>query len=439
MNLGPYRDESPPSRQRLPNGAVLLTVPVPAAQALALGVWVRLGTQDEPAGLGGLSHFLEHIVFKGSVSRSAYDLARAFDAVGAAVDAFSTKDHVAFTVKVLPEYFETAAVLLADMLLRPALDPEMIALEQEVVCEEIQEASDTPEDRLHDAFAARVYGAHPRSRPILGSRESVLGFDAALLRREHARVFAGPNLVVALAGALPAGAPALLASLFGEAPPGEAPPGRAAGAAPAGPAAAAAAAAAGPAPAPPPPAPAGGRLELKSPIVQTYFEFGNLACSYRDADRIPLFVLANVLGGGMSSRVFQAVREREGLAYTVYTYSDMGRDTGLVSCAGSCSPGKAARLEEVVREEYARLLREGVAEDELANNRAQIKSQLIFSLEGVTNQMSRAAKNEIFYGRFVPVAELVDQIDGLDRRALARCAAAYFDPARLVIATHGPA
>lgn len=453
MNLGPYRDESPPSRQRLANGAVLLTVPVPAAQALALGVWVRLGTQDEPPGLGGLSHFLEHIVFKGSVSRSAYDLAQAFDAVGAAVDAFSTKDHVAFTVKVLPEYFETAAGLLADMLLRPALDPEMIALEQEVVCEEIQEASDTPEDRLHDAFAARVYGAHPRSRPILGSRESVLGFDAGVLRREHARVFAGPNLVVALAGALPRGAPDRLASLFGEAPPGEAPPSAVAGAgsAPSETAAAAAAAtaaaaaaagkpaAAGLAPAPSPPPPAGGRLELKSPIVQTYFEFGNLACSYRDADRIPLFVLANILGGGMSSRVFQAVREREGLAYTVYTYNDMGRDTGLVSCAGSCSPGKAARLEKVVREEYARLLREGVAEDELANNRAQIKSQLIFSLEGVTNQMSRAAKNEIFYGRFVPVAELVDQIDGLDRRALARCAAAYFDPARLVIATHGPA
>jgi predicted Zn-dependent peptidase len=257
-------------------------------------------------------------------------------------------------------------------------------------------------------------------------------------------VFAGPNLVVALAGALPRGAPDLLASLFGEAPPGAAPAGLAggAGSAPSGPAAAEAAGeppAAGLAPAPSPPPPAGGRLELKSPIVQTYFELGNLACSYRDPDRIPLFVLANILGGGMSSRVFQAVREREGLAYTVYTYNDMGRDTGLVSCAGSCSPGKAARLEVVVRGEYARLLREGVAEEEFANNRAQIKSQLIFSLEGVTNQMSRAAKNEIFYGRFVPVAELVDQIDGLDRRELARCAAAYFDPDRLVIATHGPA
>ncbi|MHB8079049.1 MAG: M16 family metallopeptidase, partial [Candidatus Krumholzibacteriia bacterium] len=195
-----YREETPPSREILPGGAILLSAPLAGAQSVALGLWVRRGTEDEPAGLGGVSHFLEHIVFKGSDRYSALDLARGFDALGASVDAFTTKDHIAFTLRVLPEYLAAAAELMADMTLRPAFDPEMIALEQEVVCEEIQEARDTPEDWLHDAFAARVYGAHPRGLPILGTRESVTGLRAGLLRRQHAAIFAGPNLVLSLSG-----------------------------------------------------------------------------------------------------------------------------------------------------------------------------------------------------------------------------------------------
>jgi predicted Zn-dependent peptidase len=183
---------------------------------------------------------------------------------------------------------------------------------------------------------------------------------------------------------------------------------------------------------------AGTRLDLHSSIVQSYFEIGNRAVSYLHEDRMPILLLSSVLGGSMSSRVFQAVREREGLAYTVYNYSDMGREVGLVSCAGSCSPRKEARLEQVVREEYARVIAEGVPVAELENNRAQLKSQLVFSLEGVVNQMVRAARNEISYGRFVPVAELVDRIDDIGAADLKRCAEVYFAPERLVVATHGP-
>jgi predicted Zn-dependent peptidase len=140
----------------------------------------------------------------------------------------------------------------------------------------------------------------------------------------------------------------------------------------------------------------------------------------------------------MSSRIFQAVREREGLAYTVYNYSDMGRDIGLVSCAGSCSPDKLERLEDVIRMEYFRLSSEGVKLSVLDSNRAQIKSQLIFSLEGVVNQMYRSARNEILYGRFLPVAELVDQIDVVTVDDIVRCAENYFNPDSLLVAVHGP-
>lgn len=430
MNLDPYRNETPPRREELPGGAVLLTAPLPSATAVTLGVWLRRGSQEEEPHLGGVSHFLEHMVFKGTRRRGAFELAAGFDAIGAAVDAFTTKDLVAFTVKVLPEYFETASNLLAEMLLEPAFAPDLTLLEQDVVCEEIQEALDTPEDRLHDAFAARIYGDHPRGRPILGTPELVRSFGPDVLRAHHARLFAPGNLVVSLAGNLGPGFAERVAGLFtGGVPPVPVPPPSPSAVAAARAAAVEVAAQAGPDPL---------RLELTSPIVQTYFEAGNVGVSFAHPDRLAVYLLVNLLGGGMSSRVFQAIREREGLAYTVYNYHDMGRDTGLVSCSGSCSPEKLPRLESVLRQEYRRLLKDGIPQDELDSNKAQLKSQLIFSLDGVSNQMYRAARNEIYYGRFVPVAELVDGIDRCDRDQLMRCAAAWFDPDRLVFAVHGP-
>ncbi len=430
MNFDPYRNETPPLREVLPGGAVLLTTPMATAHAVTLGVWLRTGSQDEPDGLGGISHFLEHMVFKGSTERSAFEIANTFDSMGAAVDAFTTKDAVAFTIKVLPEYFEQVVRLLAEMLLKPAFDPRLVALEQSVVVEEIQEALDTPDDRLHDAFAARLYGKHRRGRPILGSPGAVRSFNPDLLKSNHPRLFSGPNMVISMAGNIHEKFRDVVADCFD---------------------------------APPHPdlddlrfrettaSPAKAAfvdldldeldpfsLEITSPIIQTYFEVGNLGVALGHPDRLPVFLLTNILGGGMSSRIFQAVREREGLAYTVYNYNDMGRDTGLVSCAGSCSPEKLERIVDVISVEYDRLIAEGLRDSEILNNRAQIKSQLIFSLEGMVNKMFRAARNEIYYGRFVPVEELVDKVDSVGGGDLVRCAKSYFDPESLLVATHGP-
>ncbi len=429
MNLDPYRHEKPPRRDILPGGAVLLSTPIRSAHAVTLGVWLRTGSQDERAGRGGISHFLEHMVFKGTQKRSAFDVAYTFDRLGAMVDAFTTKDLVAFTIKVLPEYFREAVELLAEMLQQPLFDPKLVGLEQEVVLEEIQEALDTPEDRLHDAFAARVYGSHARGRPILGLPATVLSFDPAALVETHQTLFAPSNLVIAMAGNIQDGFLDIVTEAFDE----PARPGPEAGK-PAADAVGAAAMIDLEADEKVDPF----HLNLTSPVIQTYFEVGNLGPSFHHPDRIPVFVLTNVLGGGMSSRIFQAVREREGLAYTVYNYNDMGTDTGLVSCAGSCSPDKLARLEDVIRMEYQSVIQEGVKQDELDNNKAQIKSQLIFSLEGTINQMFRAARNEIYYGDFQPVASLVDRIDGVSTDDLVRCAGSYYDPESLLVAVHGP-
>ena len=252
-----------------------------------------------------------------------------------------------------------------------------------------------------------------------------------MLRVEHARLFAPRNLVVSLAGNFTDAFRDRVVGLFGA---GVTPPPEAVAAAVPTPRRAAII---------DPGLDLDGvvdpfRLDLRSPILQTYFEAGNLGISFGHADRLAIYLLVNLLGGGMSSRIFQAIREREGLAYTIYNYHDMGRDTGLVSCSGSCSPDKLGRLEEVLRLEYRLLLRDGVPDAELESNKAQLKSQLIFSLDGVSNQMYRSARNEIYYGRFVPVSELVDGIDSVDRDQLMRCAATWFDPDGLLFAVHGP-
>jgi len=430
MNLDPYRNEIAPRREEIPGGAVLLSLPMRTAHAVTFGVWLRTGSQDEPAGLGGISHFIEHIVFKGTDKHSAFEMAATFDRLGAAVDAFTTKDLVAFTVKVLPEYFTEAVELLAEMLLEPAFAPALVRLEQDVVCEEIQEALDTPEDRLHDAFAARLYGGHSRGRAILGSPAAVRSFDVEILRDFHRRLFHPSSMVLSMAGNIQEGFTETVARLFArpDSPPESNDSDQDQGTA----------------------QPAAAmvdldleivdpfRMDLFSPIIQTYFEVGNLGVGFNHADRVPVYLLTNLLGGGMSSRIFQAVREREGLAYTVYNYNDMGRDIGLVSCAGSCSPDKFERLEDVIRMEYLRLANEGVTEEELDSNRAQIKSQLVFSLEGMVNQMFRSARNEIQYGRFMPVGELVDRIDHVTLDDIVRCAGSYFNSDSLLVAVHGP-
>jgi len=420
VNIGHYQGEQPPRRSILPGGAVLLEVPVVTSKALSLGIWTRRGSTVEGPGCEGVSHFLEHMVFKGSQNRSAYEIAAAFDSMGAAIDAFTTKDMVAFTMKVLPEYFGDAVALLADMLMAPAFEPDAIKLEQEVVCEEIQEVLDTPEDRLHDAYAAHVYDGHPRGNPILGTAESVRSFDEDTLRREHAEVFAAKNLVFSLAGNLQPAHRELVIEAFAGAPTGTA------AATPAAPAA------------PDTSSRQSSELVIQSSVVQTYFEFGNLGLPVDHPDRVSLLMLSNLLGGGMSSRIFQAVREREGLAYTVYNYTDMGPTTGLVSCAGSCSPDKEPRVWDVVNREYRRMLADGPTKAELDSNKAQIKSQVVFALEGVHNQMYRAAKNELFFGRFIPIAELVERVDAVDCEGIIRCAREWFDPDRLVRAVHRP-
>ena len=403
------------------------------AHAVTLGVWLRTGSQDETAGLGGVSHFLEHMVFKGTQQAVGLRVAATFDRLGASVDAFTTKDLVAFTIKVLPEYFERGGGPAgARCCWNPPSTRGWSSWNRTWSARRSRRPWTPPRTACTTPSPAASTAATPAAGPSWARPASVRSFSSGPAARTSTSACSRrPNLVISMAGNILEGFHEIVAETFaGPDRTGPAGPGLCRR----GSRAAAAAAVidldldeADPF-----------RLDLISPIIQTYFEIGNLGIPFHHEDRMPVFLLTNMLGGGMSSRIFQAVREREGLAYTVYNYSDMGRDIGLVSCAGSCSPDKLDRLEDVIRMEYCRLISEGVTAEELENNRAQIKSQLIFSLEGMVNQMFRAARNEIFYGRFLPVSELVDQIDAVGVDDIVRCAETYFNPDSLLVAVHGP-
>lgn len=415
MQLPVLRPETPPERRRLANGSVLLLRPLPEVYGVAVGVVVRTGTRDEADDEGGISHLLEHMVFKGTATRSALELARDMESIGGQLDAYTTKEHTAYTLKVLPPQLEPALAILADMLERSTFPEDQLELEKQVVVEEILSADDSPDDYVHERFNEHLWPAHPLRRPILGTEESVRAIDRATLVRFADRVHRGTNLVVSAAGAIGAAEAERIERAFGFLPGG--PDG-------------ARAIAADPAP--------GVHVHRKKSLSQQYVEIGIPTVDVAHPDRFAISLLSNLLGGGMSSRLFQKVREEEALAYSIYNYTDFHRDTGLLATSFSASRENCQRALDLIAAEYRRLREGDLEETELESNRAQLVSSVVLGMETTTSQMLRAARTEIAYGRFVTVAEILDQIGSVTREDVVRVAEQYLDPTRQTVVGYGP-
>lgn len=409
------RPESAPQRETLDNGSVLLTRALPEVYGVGVAVVIRTGTRDEVEGEGGISHLLEHMVFKGTARRTAFELARDMEALGGQLDAYTTKEHTAYTLKVLPDQLEPALDILADMLEASTFPADQLELEKQVVLEEIFSSDDTPDDFVHERFCEHLWPGHSLRRPILGTEESVRGIDRDTLVDFHRRVHRGRNLVIAAAGAIGPREEELVSRAFGFAG-GEVERDAEKE----------------------PPASPGVWCHRRAELSQQYVEIGVPALATEHPDRYAAALLSNILGGGMSSRLFQRVREEEGLAYGIYNYVDSYRDTGLLSTAFSSSRDKCQRALDLVAEEYARLRRGDLDEEELASNKAQLVSSVVLGMESVLSQTLRLARTEIAYGRFVPVAEIVARIDEVDREDVVRLADQLLDPARQTVVGYGP-
>jgi predicted Zn-dependent peptidase len=377
-------------REVLPNGIVVLTERMPHVKSASIGVWVRVGSRDETEDAAGLSHFMEHMLFKGTDRRSAEEIAKAIDAVGGTLDAFTSRESTCFHAKVLGEHLPLAVDILADAFLHSRLDPEHIDRERQVVLQEIKMVDDTPDDLVHDLFAEAIWGDHPVARPILGRKERILVLTHADLRLHKARFYQPDRTIVAAAGDLEHDRVVdLLLRAF------EGFDGRSAGTDFGGPVPRSAV-----------------RIEERE-TSQLHLCVGVEGLPYGHKDRYALYLLNAILGGSMSSRLFQEIREKRGLAYSVYSYHASYRDCGLLVIYAGTNPEWSSEVVELIRSECGRLRDEPIDPRDFQQAKDQLKGNLLLGLEGTSSRMTRLAKMEIYFQRNHELDEIIAGIDGV--------------------------
>jgi predicted Zn-dependent peptidase len=416
MNPAHFSHREDISKVALPSGATLICQEVPDALSVSLGIWVRSGSRDEGELEHGITHFLEHMVFKGTKRRSALDIALTMDRIGGQLDAFTTKELTCFMARVLAEYFDNALDLLSDLVAEPVLDETLLETERHVVIEEIQGVKDDPEDLIHDLASAEIFGDHPLGRPILGTESSVSSFSSAMLQDYLGRRYTAPNLVIAVAGPM---THAEVQQRVGERFSIRGGERLARG---------------------PLAAPEATRRLLHKPrdLNQQHIWLGRTALGSMDDDRYCLLLLGTLLGGSMSSRLFQAIREEAGLAYSVFSFSDFASDTGLLATYMAVSPERCGEAIDRTLAEFLRIIEKGCAQQELNDTKMQLKGHLLLAMESITARMNRLARNEIIEGRFVGIGELVGRVDDVSTEDIQDLAARFLDPTQLTLVSLGP-
>jgi len=386
---------------RLENGLTILTDRMAGVRSATLGFFFRTGARFEPAELNGISHFIEHAVFKGTKKRTALEIAVEQDRLGGNFDAFTTHEETGFAIKVIDDQVEAAFDLIADMLIDPSFDEKELESEQRVIIEEMKMTEDSPEDFLGEIFSEAFFPGHPLGVNIAGTPQTVESFDSETTRKYHEKTFTARNLVITAAGNIDHGRITELASRsFDISANGQNQPNS--------------------------PIPT-----LAAPIVirenknleQAHLVIATPFVSARDERRYAADLLANILGGGTSSRLWQKIREERGLAYSVGTSAAMYLDCGVFSIFAGTSPEQTGEVVDISVEELRAVVRDGVREDELDLAKAQARASILLSLEDSAARSAAMAQSEMTYGRQIPVEETLARIDAVtadDASELAR-------------------
>jgi predicted Zn-dependent peptidase len=405
-------------RTELPNGLTVLSEFMPGVRSVAFGAWVRAASLHELPEQMGVSHLLEHMVFKGTERRTAKQLALELEVLGGSLDAYTSKEHTVYQARVLAEHLDVAADVVGDLLFHPTLRSKDLALERKVVLEEIGMVDDTPDDLVFERHNELLWGGHPYGFPILGTRETVKSLGVKHLRELHDRAYHPGQIVVAAAGAVDH--QQLLETLERT---GwlrvEARSSERLTVAPAIPR-------------------APDRSHVPREGAQTHLVLGTTAPPHRDPRRHALVLLSTVLGGGMSSRLFQQVREELGLAYSVYTFHEIYADTGVHGVYVATAPETAGQALEAIERELAKVAAEGIPEEELLQGKSQLKGQLTLSLESVTNRMYRAAEVVLCEEPYRTLDVMLAEIDSISAEEVAAVAREFFAPERQTVLTLGP-
>ena len=399
------------------NGVTVLSEAIPGVRSVAVGIWVRTASAHENAVTMGVSHLLEHMVFKGTARRTARDIALELETRGGALDAYTSRDHTSYQARVLDEDLPRALDVLTDLVRNPVLRDSDLALERRVVLEEISTLEDTPDDMVFDLHANALWPDHPYGYPIIGTRETVGRLGTSELRDLHLRAYHPRHVVIAAAGSLHHEVLLKLLAKCGwftfEA---------------------------GPEPRTVEPVPPGTRGErrVQRDTAQMHVVLGTDTFPYGDHRRYSLLLLGTVLGGGMSSRLFQRVREELGLAYAIHTFQAFYQRAGVAGVYVGTHPSTAEQAVETIRQELARLAREGLVGSQLTEAAQQVKGQLTLGLESPAARMYRLATLALYGEPYRTIDQMLAEIDGVREADIAAVAEEFYAPERQTVVWLGP-
>ena len=401
-------------RDVLPNGLRIVTERMPHVRSVSVGVWLARGSRHESEAQGGIAHFVEHMLFKGTTTRTAEDIAQTVDSIGGQMDAFTAKEYASYYFKVLDEHLPLAVEVLSDIVTNPAFADDDLGREKKVVLEEIKMVEDTPDDLVHELFTENLWPGHPLGRPILGTKETVESFTPEGLRQYFANVYAAPNLIVSAVGNIEhARVRDLVERAFAglsetgeqrrEAPPQVVP----------------------------------STVIRNKDLEQSHVCLGTGSYRQDHAERYSSYVLNTILGGSMSSRLFQNVREKRGLAYAVFSGLSAYRDAGSMTIYAGCANGTVGELIDVVIGEIRRMKDEPLPDSELRRAKDHLKGSLMLNLESTSSRMSHLARQEIYFDRQFGLDETLEGVERVTSDDVQRVARDLFRDSSLAATVLG--
>lgn len=399
----------------LPNGVRVVSETVPYVQSVSVGLWVGVGSRDESEPVRGITHFIEHMLFKGTPTRSARTIAEEIESRGGMLNAFTDKEYTCYYAKALSEHVEIVMDVLSDMLIHSLLDPQEIAREKNVVLEEIKRYKDQPEDTVHDIFAQTLWKNHPLGRPIIGTSRTVSSLTREHIQEYMQTHYTPDKIVVSVAGNVAHAEVVELASRFLGGISG------------------------------PPyrrrvrkPQPSGVSKTVRRRTEQVHFCLGGQGFGQREDDRWVLTIIDSVLGGNMSSRLFQEIREKRGLAYAIGSYAVSYSEGGIFAVHGGTSPQTFSQVLDLTMKELENIRQNNLTEDEVTKSKAQVRGALVLSLENMSSRMMRMGRSMIHFGRVIPLEDILQKIHAVTHDDIARVAIQVFDSSNLTLAAIGP-
>ena len=389
---------------------------MPHVRSVSVGIWINSGSRREYGAENGISHFIEHMVFQGTKTRSAELIAREMDALGGHLDAYTGKELVSFNAKVLDENLATAFEVLADIVLNPVFRREDIEKEKGVILEELKMEADTPEYLVHEAFLSHFWRGHPLGQSILGTKKTITGFTRRMIGDYWRRVYTPKNIIITAAGSVKhEQLVELAARSFESLKPGKA------------------------LAAQPPPEPHAPVLtKRKSSLEQVHLIMGVPSYPAAHPNRFAAYTMNALLGGTMSSRLFQNIREQRGLVYSVFSEASSYRDTGYLSVYAGTSRESLDEVIGLVMDEFRRFKNELVGEEELRRAKNHLKGSLMLGLESTSSRMTNLARQQIYFGRFPTLDELLENIEGVTAAQMQQVAEEFFQPSKIGLAVLGP-